>query len=330
MSGRRNGIRKAVIATATAGVLLTAPYSAAVAPPEQVSASFFGTNGASVIQAGGQSCASGGSGHHRHVTVSSPLSANDPVISAALPGTMTGFFDVVRDGGEPVDTPLPPGSQAFLYGTESTVKLTNARGTVMLRLESGSCQAPTLAFDGFTVLGTGVWSVDPVGTTGSYAPAGSPPATGGGTFGLQLGVRPNANNPWTLDLQGSMNVAQPALQVTVARTRFVGFFDLFKRILTVTYRVTNSGPGDSFAPVLTGAEALTPRATVIGPVPQTLPDLPHGTSTLVSVRYQLGRPGPCGLIRCAFDTNVSVEMPDAFDNVDDNAPAVLAHVRFPF
>lgn len=329
MSRRRDGIRKAVVATALAGLVLSSSSSSAFAPPSLVSAILSGTNGVSVVQAGGETCMGAGNVHYRHVTFSSPLPTFDPIISAALPGTMTGFFNVGRTGDEPVNTPLPAGQKAFLHGTDSTVTLTNQRGSVMLRLQGGTCLTPNFDFDGFTISGTHVWTVDAAGTTGSYHPLAANPTTGSGTYNVSLGIRPNHNNPWQLGLAGNLTVPQPVLKVAVAKTKFVGLSDLFKRILTVTYRVTNAGPGDSFAPVLTGAPALHPGVTVMGPVPQTLPDLLHGKSTLVSVRYKLARPGPCGF-RCIFDTSVSVAMPDAFDNVDGSAPPVVAHVKYPF
>ncbi len=333
MSLRRDRIRTAAASTVAVGLVVGAPFWAAAGPsPQPLVLGASGTNGVSVVQAGGQSCASGGSGNHRDVSVSSPLPANNPVISAVLPGTMTGLFVMSHDGDEPVDTPISGiAARAFLLGTDSVVTLTNERGSVMLRLSAGTCAAPTLAFNGFTVSGTGTWTVDQNGTTGSYHP--TPPAgtTGSGTFTLTAGVRPNVDNPWTLQLNGGVSVPQPGLQVVATKAAWANLGDYLNRIVTVSYQVTNTGPGDSFAPVLTGAAALTPGVTVIGPVPQSLPDLPHGQSVLAKVRYKLALPAPCALLilSCAFDTRVSVSMPDVLDKADLTPPSAVTHVKFP-
>jgi len=65
-------------------------------------------------------------------------------------------------------------------------------------------------------------------------------------------------------------------------------------------------------------------------LPQSLPDLLHGQSTLASVRYKLPFPAPCTriFVNCAFDTAVSVTMPDVLDKVDPNAAPVATRPTF--
>lgn len=326
-----------VVSIALAG-LNALPVSAGTATPS-LTVSVSGTNGLNRIQDPGRRCAEGGSGQYRHASVEAALPVvpkgtaySDPraVISEELPGVIRGSFAVHHDGDEPVGTPLSgPAARAFLQGTDSHVTLSNQRGSVQLRLASGSCAAPTLAFDGFTVSGGGTWTIDPASTTGSYRQA-----TGTGTFALTLGVAPGADNPWSLDLTGNddFTVLQPGLKVELITSYWGNLgVDYLTRRPTVVYRITNTGPGDTFAPVLTGATSSTTGVSTLGSVPQNLPDLAAGQSTTVAVRYQLGLLGPCALVilGCRFDTTLAVSLPDVLDRAATPPPSATVRVRTP-
>jgi hypothetical protein len=316
------------VASATVGWVNAAPVSAGPVPaPLTVSVS--GNNGVDRIQDPGRRCADGGSGQFRHASIEAALPATpNAVISASLPGVIRGSFDVHHDGDEPVSTPLSgAAAKAFLQGSESHLTLSNQRGSVQLRLTSGSCASPTLAFDGTTVSGSGTWTVDANSTTGSYRTA-----TGTGAFTFSLGVAPGADNPWNVDVNGNITVPQPHLKVEALSTTWGNLgVDYLTRRPTVTYRITNTGPGDTFAPVLTKAISPNNGVATLGPIPQNLPDLQSGQSTTLSVRYQLGLLSPCALVilGCQFDTTLSVSMPDVLDRADSPPPSATVHVRAP-
>jgi hypothetical protein len=204
---------------------------------------------------------------------------------------------------------------------------------VQLRLKAGSCAAPPLSFDGTTVAGSGTWTIDPNSTTGSYHPLPANPSTGSGTFTLNLGVAPGADNPWTLTLNGNISVPQPSLKIEVVSTSWGNLgLDYATRRPTVTYRITNTGPGDTFNPVLTAATPNTYGVTQIaGQVPMALPDLAHGDSTLVSVRYQFALRSPCQgvILGCTFKTTLAVSMPDVLDKATSPPPQVTTTQKAP-
>ena len=346
------GIGVAVLAVLPPGVFPT--KSVAGPTPQPLTISSSGSNGAGRIVDPGRRCADGGSGQYRHVGIDSalptPPTSPNAVISANLPGFIRGSFDVHHDGDEVVGQPITPAAnQAFLQGTESHVTLSNQRGSVQLRLTSGTCAAPTLSFDGTTVAGTGSWTIDPNSTTGSYHPTAPNPSTGSGTFTLSMGVAPGADNLWALTLNGDITVPQPKLKVEVASTSWGNLgVDYVTRRVTVVYRVTNIGTGDAFDTVATEASTTTPGVKAMGPVPQKLGDLAHGESTTFTVRYQFSLielslnvgttivgqgliGGPCTLVilNCTFSTKVSVSMPDVLDKADVPAPSQTLQVTAP-
>lgn len=316
-----------VVAAATAaGAPLGVISPVAAGPvPQPFAGSFSGTNGVNRIQDPGRLCADGGSGQYRHETVDTQVF---PILSAGLAGFFRASLDVHHNGTEPVGTPLTgPAATAFLQGTESHATVSNQRGSVQLRLASGTCAAPRLAFDGTTVSGSGTWAIDPLAATGAYRSS-----TGTGTFNLQAGVAPGADNPWTISFGGTITVLQPSLKVEVVSTSWGNLgVDYLTRRVTVTYKITNTGPGDTFGAVMTQTTSPTNDVTPLGPQPQTLGDLLSGDSTTVSVRYQLGLLSPCTLVilSCNFDTTMSVRMPDALDKADTPPPSVTNHVTAP-
>ncbi len=87
------------------------------------------------------------------------------------------------------------------------------------------------------------------------------------------------------------------------------------RNVSVTYQVTNSGPGDSYGDTLVSTSSTTPGVTPLGITPQPLGDLAAGASTTVTVRYNLGLLAPCTLVilNCKFASTLTATMPDALD-----------------
>ncbi|MEY2470515.1 MAG: hypothetical protein QOF21_3213 [Actinomycetota bacterium] len=315
------------LALATALSLAVTVPAEAGPTPQPLTGTFSGTNAVNRIQDPGRRCADGGSGQYRHISVEQPVA---PILSAALPGFFRATLDVHHDGDEPVGTPLTgSAATAFLQGTESHATLSNQRGSVPLRLSSGSCAAPSLSFDGIKISGAGSWTIDTPNATGAYRSA-----TGSGTALLdKIGVEPGADNSWSIGLNGTIVVLQPSLQVDVVSTSWGNLgVDYVTRRVTVVYKVTNTGPGDAFGTVMTEASSPTAGVTPLGPVPQNLGDLLAGESINFAVRYQFTLlAGPCQLVilGCQFDTKVSVSMPDALDKADTPPPSRTNHVTAP-
>ena len=242
----------------------------------------------------------------------------------------------------PVSRRQLAGPSAFLLGEESHASLINKRGTIKVRLKSGDCTNPSLAFDGTKASGTGTWSMG--ATAGAYREA-----TGSGGFTLtDANVAPGADNPGRLALTGAINIHKPSLKVEVVGT-YWGFMglDYALRRVTVIYKITNTGPGDAFGVMLKTATTPTKGATALGPVPQKLGDLLAGESETARIRYSLtvlqaqaivgtttvinASLEPCQLVifNCKFRSVLGVEMPDALDRpttytgtVDATAPAL--------
>jgi hypothetical protein len=304
-------------------MLVLAAPTADASGPQPLNISANGTNGVGSIVNPGLSCAQGGEGNYRDFLLSAPLA---PGVVSSLPGNLRANLDVQHDGVEPPVGPVT--NEAFLLGNASAATVSNQRGTLQLVLSAGTCASPTLPFDGTNLSGSGTWTIVPTsaGNTGSYRSA-----TGSGNFSLKARVGPGAANPWSLSLTGSVSVLQPSLAVSVVNT-FWGNLgaDYALRIVSVTYQVTNTGPGDSFASILTSSSSSTDDVTALGPTPQSLGDLASGASTLVTLRYHLGLFDPCALVilNCTFHTTLSASMPDALDvpasysaSADATAPA---------
>jgi len=325
----------AITAAATAVVSLNGGPAGAGPVPQPLTGSWSGANATGRIWDPGRLCSDGGSGQYRHMSVEAPLATTpNAVISANLPGVIRGFFDVHHNGTEPIGTPISPAAaQAFLQGTESHVTISNQRGSVQLRLTAGTCANPTLSFDGSTVSGGGSWTIDPASTTGSYHPLPANPSTGSGTFTFTLGVAPGADNPWTLSLNGNISVPQPSLKLEVVDTSWGNLgLDYATRRVTVTYRVTNLGPGDTFNPVVKTATSPTYGVTLMkNQIPQNLPDLQHGESTTFSLRWQLGVFAPCAkvILGCTFKSTIAVSMPDVLDKATSPPPQVTVSAKAP-
>lgn len=311
---------------ASALPIATAEPAHAGPTPQPLTGTYVGTNAVNRIQDPGRRCADGGSGQYRHVSLEQPAA---PLLSASLPGFFRATLDVHHDGDEPVGTPLTgSAARAFLQGTESHATISNQRGSVPLRLSSGTCASPSLFFDGKTISGPGTWAIDSGFATGAYRNA-----SGSGTFYVNSGVAPGADNPWDLKLNGNITVLQPNLQVDVVETSWGNLgVDYVSRRVTVVYKITNTGPGDAFDAVLTEASSPTPYVSSLGPTPRNLGDLLAGESTTVSVRYQFTLlAGPCKLVilGCKFDTKVAVSMPDALDKADTPPPSRTNSVTAP-
>jgi hypothetical protein len=200
--------------------------------------------------------------------------------------------------------------RAFLQGEESHASLLNDRGSVKVRLASGTCEAPTLAFDGANASGTGTWRIE--SATGAYRDI-----VGSGSFNLHRAeVNPGADNVLDLDLNGTFDVPAPSLDVTVLNT-FWGSLgtDYLTRRVSVTYQIQNTGPGDAFGVNVTNM-ASAPGATPMTGFPIPLGDMPAGESRVITIRHQLALlSAPCFLVilGCNFQTTVTANLPDALD-----------------
>jgi hypothetical protein len=296
-----------LLASALSVTGLVSSGPAGAAGPQPLAVTLSGTNGVGTITSDALSCAAGGQGKYRHYTVEAPLPAG---VLSHLTGQARASLDVHHDGVEPPVGPVT--TNAFLLGNESHLTLSNQRGTVQLRLSSGSCASPTLPFDGTTVgPATGTWTIDPTSSTGSYRQA-----SGTGTFSLKAAVGPGADNPWSIGINGNVTVLAPGLTATVVSTFWGNLgLDYALRNVSVTYQITNSGTGDAFATTLLSTTSPTTGIKPLGPTPQAIGDIAAGQSQQVTVVYHINNFGPCAfvILNCHFTTKISVSMPDALD-----------------
>ena len=241
-------------------------------------------------------CSAGGNATHHHVT--------DQSLGA---GVLSQLAGTVRTD---LDLHLPGGS-GFVVPEQSSAAITNERGEVALDLAAGSCGAPTVSFDGSTASGSGTWALDPDQTNGAYRQA-----TGSGTFTFAATFTPGNVNPWQMSFNGEITVLQPDLKVELVRS-YWGHLgaDYAGRMVSVIYRLTNTGPGDAF-----NVKVLPPATkdgiAAVEVFPTDLDDLSAGEEILVTARYKIGirgqRDGPL-LVKRQFDTTISAVMPDALD-----------------
>lgn len=305
----------ATLLSVTAAGLVASPVGAA--GPVPLAVDIRATDGVGTSEHPGRSCAEEGSGAYWHYDYGAKLA---PKVFSSLPGDIRAHLDLHSDvarfpnsaGAYP---PPPPGATAFLQGNESHASLLNERGSLKLRMTSGTCATPSLAFNGTVAAGAGTWAVGSDGGAGAYRQA-----TGSGTFTLTGEVNPGADNTLALKLNGSIGVLQPSLRVDAADTYWGGLgTDYLTRRVTVVYKVTNTGPGDSFGARMVSATSPTAGVSALGPQDQPLGDLLAGDTQLFKVRYELGLDKPCALVilGCSFDTVVKVRMPDALDVAQD-------------
>lgn len=298
---------------AMAGLVLVPAADAGVGPSTPLSVSVSGANGEGRIETPGRTCADGGDGAYWNYDYSSPLPADAfSGAPADLRLHLALHSDEVRfpNSGPPVVAGPP---RAFLQGTDSYATLASSRGTVTLRLQSGSCDEPTLDFDGGSAAGGGTWEVG--AGDGAYREA-----TGAGTFELTADVDPGADNPFTLALDGALAVLQPSLQVEVLGTYWGSLgTDYLTRRVTVAYRITNVGDGDAFDATVGSITSPTNGVTPLGGTNLRLGDLAAGDSEIVRVRFQLGLLAPCRVVilGCQFNTVTQVQWSDALDVVSE-------------
>jgi hypothetical protein len=297
-SGRSLAARGVVVGLAVVGLLATTPASGA---PQPLNVDASGTNGAGRITRPGRACAEGGDGAHWHYEYDTELA---PGVFSQLESDLGLHLDAHSD----LDHGQPGG---WLAGEESYATIANQRGTLKLRMQDGgSCGAPTATLTPEHVATAGSWAVEE--GTGSYEGT-----TGSGTFAVDAGIAPGADNPWNLDLAGNVSVLLPSLDATVVSTHWGNLgTDYLNRTVSVLVRLTNNGPGDSFGARLTAANPINPGVTLRTGMPIPLGDLAAGESEDVVVRYQFNLlTGPCTLIilGCQFDARFTVSMPDALD-----------------
>jgi hypothetical protein len=309
-AGRRFGVAAVVFLGA-----LAPPGAGAepVTPTKTVDIVLGGGNGRGRIQSPGRSCADGGLGAYWHADQVAELA---PGALTSLPGELSFLLELHSESiRRPNSVNLPPPGPAggpptaFLPAGQSELVLANQRGTIHLALAGvGSCEAAAIDFNGRNAAGTAPWRAT---GTGSYAGI-----NGIGTVGFSADVDPGANNPWQVDLDGTLAVLQPALHASVVDTYWGNLgTDYVTRRVSVTYRIKNTGPGDAFNAKLMSTTSPTNGVTPLGPHKVPLGDLHAGETRDVTVRYQLGVLNPCGLVilNCDFVTKVNVSWTDALD-----------------
>jgi hypothetical protein len=297
------------------GVSLMATQPAAMgAPPAPLTISVTGANGAGQTDQPGVPCSSGGSGASWQYDYGAAIPGG---VFSALPGDVGLHLDLHSEG--------PTYSGAWLPTGQSYVVIENARGVLPLDLTSGSgaCGENSFAFDGTVASGSGTFEAGE--GSGSYREA-----TGSGVFTLIAQVAPGSNNPFQLQMNGTISVLEPSLEVEVVSASWKLsdiLLDPSWRTTTVVYRVTNAGPGDAFGVRLVGSTSPTPNVQALGSVPKNLGDLSAGESVLLSRGYRFFEETVCSLVifGCEFDAILSVELPDALDQPKTDARRV--HVR---
>ncbi len=311
------------VAVAATGALGQPSASGSVGgvPPVPVVVSVSGANGAGNIETPGRTCAEGGQGAYWNYDYSAPVV---PGAFSKQPGDLRLHLalhsDQVRFPGSLSPTPGGGPPRAFLLGDDSHASLANPRGTMKIRLRSGTCAAPSLDFDGITSAGAGTWEVSD--GQGSYREA-----SGSGAFTMRADVAPGADNPFTLQLDGQVNVLQPALKVEVLKAYWGSLgTDYLSRRVTVAYRVTNEGPGDAFGAKVLKVTSSTPGVVPLGGTNLPLGDLEAGDTEVVAVRFQLGLLGPCQLVilGCTFATTTHVDWFDALDVISQPSATTTA------
>jgi hypothetical protein len=297
--------------------LLAVALSTAVTAsgPASIVISASGTNGDGTSEQPGVPCADGGSGASWRYTYGAELTGGE---FSSVPGELQLYIELHSEN----TGASPPYEDAWLAPEQSRVTLSNPRGSMTLGLASGSCDAPTLAFNGTFASGPGTWAVSD--NFGSYREA-----TGSGTFTLMASVGPGSDNPFSIGLSGLVTVLTPGLAAELISARWEPGSSGGSRNAAVTYRITNTGPGDAFGVRLLASSSPAPGITVVSTLPLDLGDLLIGESALAQVRYALQDRESCGDIRpsCTFEASVSVELPDALDN-PTTADATLS-VRVP-
>lgn len=290
-SPARSAARRAavvLIALLAGAAVAAAPAGAAGRGPDPVNVSASGTNGVVTSSPG---CPAGPLTDGRTLGGSDTLAAG---VFSSLPTQLTLNLPF-RVGG--TQSALPPD------GTQVT--LTNARGSMTVRLDGGGCDAPALSYNGTVASGIGTWEVVPNATaTNAYRGA-----SGSGFFSVNADVTPGTGKPWGLDLQGSVSLLQPQVAVT-HRAYWGGLGNYLSRTLSVEYRIRNTGPGDAFNVKLLDALPTGSGITRLGPVPQTVGAIRSGATASAVVRYRV-----CGIavVGCRFTANTQTSMTDALD-----------------
>ncbi|WP_405981414.1 hypothetical protein [Streptomyces sp. NBC_00158] len=288
-SPARSAARRAavVVIALLAGVAVTASPAGAAGPvPVTVNAS-----GADAAVASSAGCPAGPLTDGRTLSGSDALAAG---VFSSLP-TQLAVNLPFRVGG--TQAALPPD------GTQVT--LTNARGSVTVRLDGGGCDAPELSYNGTVASGVGTWQVVPDSTpTNAYRGT-----VGSGFFSVNADVTPGSGKSWGLDLLGNVEPLQPQVAVT-HRAYWGGLGNYLSRTLSVEYRIRNTGSGDAFNVKLLDALPTGSGITRLGPVPQTVGAVRSGATASVVVRYRV-----CGIavVGCRFTAGTQTSLTDALD-----------------
>ena len=215
----RPGTRAFGVLGIVLGTLLWAPPGVQAAPTP-LNAHVTGADGHGRIEAPALSCADGGDGAYWHYAYSGSLPAGPSHGFSQLPGDVRLNIDLHSDEVRYPNTnanPLPAEPQRLPAG-DGVDGLTAERPGhgATAALDRRRLRRPEDELrrhhrqHGRRRQHSGRSSPAP-------APTRVPAATG--TFGLVADVAPGADNPFTLDLNGSLTVRQPALDVAVDRAR---------------------------------------------------------------------------------------------------------------
>ena len=196
----------------------------------------------------------------------------------------------------------------WLEGTESTVTIANPRGSVVVRLtDGGSCGNRTATVSGDAVATSGTWTVG--AGSGAYSRA-----TGAGTFSVQAGLAPGATNPWTLSLNGTINVARPTLVTSVVRTYWgQDGLDYLSRTVSVVYQLADFG-GNAYDVRLAGFSSGDPGVSYAGGAPTAGWDIGSGSSVQFVARWRVAATSGCPTgLGCNFRTTIHASLHDGLD-----------------
>ncbi|MGE7389997.1 hypothetical protein ACQKM2_31405 [Streptomyces sp. NPDC004126] len=293
--------RVAAVAIALlAGVAVaTAPAGAAGRVPDPVTVNASGADGVVTSSAG---CPAGPLTGGRTLSGSDTLDAG---VFSSLPTQMA------------VNLPFRVGgAQSALPPEGIHVTLTNARGSMTVRLDGGTCDAPELLYNGTVASGAATWQVVPDSTsTNAYRNA-----SGSGFFSVNADVTLGGGKPWGLDLLGNISLLQPQIAVT-HRAYWGGLGNYLSRTLSVEYRIRNTGSGDAFNVKLLDALPTGSGITRLGPVPQTVGSIRSGATASVVVRYRV-----CGIavVGCRFTAGTQTSLTDALDGNPQTAAVPVA------
>jgi len=311
----------------TAFVSVVAALLLYIAPPGYAAANINigvnGINGSGTSIVPGTACVDSGSGDSWSFNYG-PSFAPAGQFTQTLSAQMGFALDF---HAEPTGTDPRTYNKGF-FGPNGSITITNTRGSVQLRINAGDCSNPTVSFNGQTVSGSGTWSM--LSNTGAYRQA-----TGNGTVNVSARVDTATNAPFTLLVQGQVDVLDPAITISATKAEWVQPNDYQNRKLTVTYTVKNTGIGDAFGVKLIGVTPTTGGVTANFPAgtERNVGNIKAGKTQTVKVVYTLAKSNPpCTRVYagCSVTAQLTFRVPDAMDVPLDPNPVLTATATAPY